>query len=393
MKPAGAIVAALVSALALLSSACGNSCQSTVQTTAMPVLAAGSFDGADIDQANHRLFLADRTAQGVDVVDVSGSTPRFASTVKLAAAPNGVAFAPDQRRLYAGLGDGTVAVIDAGSLQVVDTIKVDATSIDLVDYSARTRHLYAGAGTTVVLVDTSTGKVTKRISTAANVEQPRYDPVDGMVYVTTPATDQLVQLDPNTGLVSRTYKIAKCHPTGLAINAARQLAMLACGGSIATVNLRSGAQDVTRVVQGGDVVTYDAMSDRFVVASPHGTNDSAVGVFAGDGRFIGSVATTPDAHAAVYDDAHGFVYAPSKAGLMSFAPEACAPPPEWVNFVGGLSIFAVPLLAAAAFLLLYARRRRRGRGGPTMRELQDEDLANERERMRALEDSIFGPEG
>ena len=48
--------------------------------------------------------------------------------------------------------------------------------------------------------------------------------------------------------------------------------------------------------------------------------DSAVGVFYGDGGFLGSVAATPQAHAAVFDIAHGVVYAPGTAGLMSFAP-------------------------------------------------------------------------
>jgi len=47
--------------------------------------------------------------------------------------------------------------------------------------------------------------------------------------------------------------------------------------------------DANRVVAGGDIVTYDAAVDRFVVASPHDRHDSAVGVFYGDGTFLGSV--------------------------------------------------------------------------------------------------------
>jgi sugar lactone lactonase YvrE len=405
MKPVGAIAGALMSAVVpvfaaagsvLLFSACA-SCQSTVTTTAMPVFASGSsFDAAEIDQATHRMFVADRTAKGVDVVDLSASTPRFATTVDLGGGPNGLAFAPDQRRLYAALEDGTVAVIDTDSLRAIDTITVDTTGVDLIDYSAKTDSLYVGDGSAVAVVDLSTKQVTKRITTAASaVEQPRYDPANGMVYVTTPRASQLVELNPTTGYVSRTFTIVKCNPRGLGINVARQLALVACGGSIAFVNLRNGAQAVTRAVQGGDIVTYDATADRFVVASPHNNTDSTLGVFAGDGRFIGSVTSTPVAHAAVYDDSRGLVYAPSKTGLMSFAPEACAPPPDWVKFVGGLSAFAVPMIALAVFLVVYTRRRRRAPTEPprvTDRELRDQDLALERERMRALEDAIFGPE-
>ena len=89
------------------------------------------------------------------------------------------------------------------------------------------------------------------------------------------------------------------------------------------------------------------------------------------------------------------MYAPGTTGLMSFAPAACAPPPDWLRFVGGLSIFAVPFLVLASIPVLYVRWRARQRARPpgqTLRDLQDEDLEHERERMRALEDAIYGPQ-
>jgi len=141
-------------------------------------------------------------------------------------------------------------------------------------------------------------------------------------------------------------------------------------------------------------VTYDSSADRFAVASPHGDKDSMVGVFDGDGRFVGSVSTTPKAHAAAFD-AHGLVYAIGANGLISFSPAACAPPPEWLKFLGGLSVFAAPLLAAALFLYLYGRRRigrvASGDDRPSFHDLQEEDLAVERERMRTFEDAVLGP--
>ena len=117
-----------------------------------------------------------------------------------------------------------------------------------------------------------------------------------------------------------------------------------------------------------------------------------MGVFYGDGTFLGSVAATPAAHGAAFDARHGLVYAPAAAGLMSFKPGACEPPPDNLRFAGGMSVYIVPLLGAALFLVWYARRPKdRVPTGPTWEDLQKEDLANERERMRALEDSIFGP--
>lgn len=403
MKPAGPLVAALGQAIVPLLAAAGGaallggcgSCQSTVRTTAMPVIAAGSFDAVVADQPAHRLYLADRTAKGVDVVDVSTSSPRFVSTIPLAGEPNGLAVASGSHRLFAALTTGGVAVVDTSTMAVAATIPIDSP-IDLIDYSDWTDSLYAGSGATVLVIDVATRQVTRRLTAPATVEQPRYDPTDGKVYATVPRTDELLQIDPLTGYVTRTYVVGKCRPRGLGINASRQLAMLACGSSVALIDLKTGAQQVTRAVQGGDVVTYDATGDRFVVASPHEAQDSAVGVFAGDGSFLGSVASTPQAHAAAYDSTHGLVYAPSPKGLTSFAPAACAPTPDWLKFLGGLSVFAAPLLAAAVFLWLYARRRSKRRGGraaPTFHDLQEEDLEQERERMRDLEDGILGPEG
>jgi hypothetical protein len=169
---------------------------------------------------------------------------------------------------------------------------------------------------------------------------------------------------------------------------------MACQSTMAIVNLRSGAYEVTSTVPGGDIVSYDAGLDRFVAASPHGRLDSSIGVFDGSGRFLGAASASEKSHAAVFDDAHGLVYAPASTGLMTFAPAACTPPPDWLKFLGGLSFFVTPLLALGLFLYMYARRRRERLSGParpTWRQMQEEDLAAERERMRALEDAMLGP--
>ena len=384
--------AAGIAAAAVLMTACA-SCQSTVRETALPALAGTTFDGADVDQAAHRLYLADAANSRLAVVDISGSTPRTAGTVALPAAPHGVAVAPDIHRLYAGLSGGALAVVDTAAMKVVATVPVDFAGADLVDYSAKAHRVFVGtAGGEVVAVDTLTNQVAVRLQAGAPVEQPRYDPADGMLYVSVPGKSAILQIDPALDRVTRSYSTGRCHPTGLAVNPSRQLAVAACGGSVVMFNLRTGARDVSQLVGGGDIVTYDPAADRFAVATPRDVTDSTVSVLDGDGRYIGSVASTPAAHQAVFDDAHGLVYAPSARGLMSLAPAACMPPPDWLAFAGRMAFYTVPLLLAAVCLYLFARRPRRPMSAePTYEDLQREDLAAERERMRALEDSIYGP--
>lgn len=401
-----AVFAAAVGTVFL--SSCG-SCDSIVRQTALPVLAAGTFDGVAADQDGHRLFFADQTARGIDVVDVSGSTPRALGTVGLQASPNGLAFAPGRKLLYAGMDGGQVAVIDADSrssqyLQVIDSVTVATPSAasanpaaDLLDYSARDGRLYVGTADagSVVVVDTATDRVLGSIDLKTPVEQPRFDPADGKLYVTAPHKDALLQIEPASGKVTRTLTLPRCHPSGLAINPSRQLALAACGGSMAVFNLRTGLNELSRTVPGGDLVDYDSTLDRFTVGSSHGIHDSSVGVFSGDARFVGMVASSPGAHGAVFDDRSGLLYAISTAGLLSFSPAACAPPPDWLTFAGGGSVFAAPLLAFGLFLAWYARRRSRGvaPSRPTWEQLRREDLDSERERIREIEDAIYGPEG
>lgn len=385
------------SAGAVLLSSCG-SCDSIVRQAALPAIAAHNFDGVEADQAGHKVFLADQTNRGIDVVDTSGATPRFMGTVDMPASPNGLAFAPDGKRLYAGLDGGTVAVVDVDArsatyMQVVDNVTVDTKTADLLDFSPHTNSLYVGTGSshTVVVVDAASDKVTETLDARSPVEQPRFDPADGRIYVTTPHTDSILQLDPSTGTVTRTYSQTGCRPSGLAINSDRQLALVACRSSVAVFNLLTGLDEISRTVPGGDIVSYDSRVDRFTIGSSHGPRDSSVGVFTGDGRFMAQVQSSPNAHGAVFDDSRGIVYAQSAAGLLSFSPAACAPPPDWLTFTGGLAVFAVPVILFALFLVAYARRRNRPRG-PTWDELQREDLAAERERIRALEDAIYGPQ-
>jgi len=408
MKRASALLALLgslvlpisVAAAGLIAlSACGN-CSSTVRETPMPVIAAGAFDGVEIDQSAHRLYLADSADKGVDVVDISTATPRFVQTIDVAGEPNGLAVAPDIHRLYAGLIGGSLAVIDTDPaspkhMQMIDKVVVDKMAADLLDYSPRMHRVYVstGLGGDIVGVDTNTNKVMERLTPSVPVEQPRYNAADGMIYATSSETDSIVRIDPATQTLNRTLKIDRCRPSGLAINPTRQLAMASCEGSVALINLRSWRYEITRAVAGGDIVTYDPKADRFLVASPHGKLDSAVAVFYGDGTFLGSVAATPRVHAAAFDNTHGLVYAIGNIGVFSFAPRVCEPPPGWLKLTLGSAVFVLPLAAFALFLILFARRMGRAElAAPSWEQLQQEDLAAERERIKALEDAIYGPQ-
>jgi len=378
-------------------------CESTVRQAVLPSLAATPIDDVVSDNSAHRLYLADDAGRGVDVVDISTPTPQYMRMIGVGHTPLGLAVAPDLHRLYAGLSTGAVAVIDTDSasptyMQVIASIAAGTTTADLLDYSPARRQLLVSTSTDgrVVLVNALNNGIAAVYSVWVPIGQARFNDADGKVYVTVPSADAIYRIDPAAGVVTRKLVAKGCHPNGMAINPGRNLALVTCRGSVGLFDLKTGGNTVTRVVQGGDIVSYDSRSDRFAVASPHDAEDSAIGVFGGDGAFIGSVASTPNAHAAAFDSAHGLIYAAGATGLISLAPSECLPPPGWLKFLGGLSVFVTPLIAAALFLLWYARRAGRGTSKHKVQrsyhDLQQAHLAFELESMSAFEDSVLGPQ-
>jgi len=358
---------------ALFGSSCGT-CHVSIHRTAITPIAGqtGSFDALEIDNAAHRLYIADRTDSGLDVFDISTSTARYKGTIYVDGLPNGLAIASDFKRLYAGLSNGTVVAIDTdpGSstfYKVVSRITIGAPAADLLDYGAKRKRIYVGTGDAgfVASIDPADDQVLGHFVVGGSVEQPRFDPADGMVYVTSPDKDALFKIDPNDGQVKRTYKLGGCKPSGLAINPSKQLALIACARTVLRLELGSGSQHLVPSVLGGDIVTYDGVADMFMVASPHTTSPSMVGVFNGSGELVNKVTTNAQGHAAVYDEAHKVAYAPDagdgKGQVVSFDPLACEPPPEWLNFLVGLSFWLLPLVVLGAALFLYGRSRARSR--------------------------------
>lgn len=320
---------------AFLLSACslGSTSSLTITDTRVPTLKVGtaSFDVVDIDQAAHLLYAADRSDQGVDVFDVSLPTATYLKTIPVQNSPNGLAVAPDLNQVFVGISDGSLDVIDtkAGSKTVDTVIKQIATganSVDLIDYSPNQHRVYASNGIhgTIAAIDTTSDKTVQTIKIGYALEQPRFNLGDGMLYVTSPDAGALFRVDPSTGTIKQKIALGGCSPSGLAINPRVNQAMIACGSSVARLNLKNTTDGQTFLdVSGGDVVTYDASVDRFLVAAPSVVPKSQVGLFGGNPiAYVTSVDTGSGGNSAVYDETNRIVYTPEtrqgKAGLAGF---------------------------------------------------------------------------
>jgi DNA-binding beta-propeller fold protein YncE len=299
-------------------------------TRITPVTAStGSFDALEIDQANHRVYAADRD-RGVDVFDITTGRAKFLTAITLPSSPNGLAIAPDLGRLYAGTANGMVEVLDINPTspttgKVVAEVVTAGKEVDLLDYSASRHEVYASSGPdgTIASIDTKTNAIVKQITIGNPLEQPRFNSADGMLYVTAPDADALIRIDPSTGAVKDRTTLGHCKPIGLAINPKTDQAVIACDNWTISWDFRTSTAQTFNQASHGDVVSYDAKADRYLVATPGPTTRSAVAIFGGNPiAYVSSVFTGAGGKAAVYDDTNNVVYTtdlrPNHVGLVSF---------------------------------------------------------------------------
>ena len=289
----------------------------------------GNFDDLQIDQANHRLYAADRD-HGIDVFDISTPYAKFVQSITLPSYPNGLAVASDLGRLYVGTADGSVQVIDINpasptAWKVIMQIQTGAKEVDLLDYSASRHELYASNGTdgTLAIIDTNRNAITRSVKVGSALEQPRFNSADGMLYVTSPDADALFKIDPATGTIKSKNTLGLCQPMGLAINPRANQAMIACTNWTLAWNLRTSTAQGFNEASGGDIVRYDSSADRFLVASPGNINTGTVAIFGGSPiAYISSVTTGAGANAADYDETNRLIYTtdlrPNQVGVDAF---------------------------------------------------------------------------
>src|SRR5260370_1006864 len=86
-----------------------------LRRVSLPSDAAGMkfCDTIDIDQDAHRLYAGDNWAGGVDVFDISTPEARYLKTIKTRGGFFGIAVATDLKKVFVGLGAGTLGVIDS----------------------------------------------------------------------------------------------------------------------------------------------------------------------------------------------------------------------------------------------------------------------------------------
>ena len=298
----------------------------TTSTNAPPI-----GDLIDIDEGRHRLYVGNRAADAIEVYDVSTANPVWLKAFHVPGGVAGILVAPDLQKVMGGSPHGLV-IVDADPNSptygtTLNTIDVGPGGTDELDYDPVDHKVYVTdvADRTVASVDAIHNSLIKTFTDLPDdqIEQPRYDPADGMIYASFGATNQIARFDPRQDrLLGVTPIGVPCTPYGFAIKPATNMALLGCGlGSQALVywNLKTNTLDHTIAnVSGADQVIYNARADRFFAAASGWHRGPVMAMLDGSGNFITNVPTTFASHEVGYDQTNRVVYTIG-GGLISFS--------------------------------------------------------------------------
>jgi hypothetical protein len=274
-----------------------------------------------LDQATQRLYVADRDTVGVDQFDVSASPPKYLTTFKTPAQPNGVVLAGS--RIVAGLCDSSGVSIDPATGQIVGTVNTGGKGrADELDYDPVDNKVYLANSDDGILtvIDMGNFKIIKQFTDlGAALEQPRYDSANGMMYLT--AGNGVYEFDPKTdsqvNLDSRS-QVQGC--TGIQMNPRTNQGIISCSDVI-VYDFNEG-QPVGTIDQActGDEVAYSAALDVFALPGGSSCHFGATQSFVGGTpiKFVTNVPILPGAHSTQINDSSKTAYIMGPDGLYSF---------------------------------------------------------------------------
>jgi hypothetical protein len=265
-----------------------------VKAIAIPGAPLASTDLLWVDEASKRMFFADRSNSGIDIIDAEndsfvGRVSGFVGAVGAnGAGPNGVLVTSDQK-LWAGDGNSLTQVVDLNlnPPRIIQSINTGGVNrADELGYDPTDRIILIGNDRDpvpyVTLISADTYRVVGTIpfKEGTGLEQPVWDPQlrRFLINVPTARGAEVAVVDPKTMSVTSVYPVgSNCGGTGLTLGPFQRL-LVACGTPF-VVNAVNGAiiSNITQVGS-GDEVWYNAGDGQFYVTSTDNTGATVLGV-------------------------------------------------------------------------------------------------------------------
>ena len=271
----------------------------TATNTVIETIAGGGSTGIAMTPDETRAYVADFSADSVNVIDIASNM--IITSIAVGDAPFGVAVTPDGSHVYvANVTLDTVSVIDTSTNMVIDTIAVGDAPVGVVVTPDGSRVYVANFNSSdVSVIATATNMV---IDTIAVGDEPlgiAVTPDGSRVYVTNRLSDTVSVIDTDT--VIDTIAVGN-GPQGVAVTPDGSRVYVANFGSDTVSVIDTATDTVVDTIAVGDapigvhvtpdgsrayvvnnfsdtVSVIDTATDTVIATAPLGTNPSGFGDF------------------------------------------------------------------------------------------------------------------
>lgn len=234
--------------------------------------------------------------------------------VKVGRAPHGVVVDPSTGRAFVTRsGSNKVDVFDPRSGNVLKRLAVpDDPDADIYLPVQKLVYVANGDAADATLIDPATQRVAATIPLGGKPEAPVFDPRSNLVYQNLNSTNAVGVVDATARAVEARWPIEGCEaPTGIAIDAARRLLFIGCGGNskLAEFSLDTHRTLASIDVGGGpDVVEYDSALRRVYVTGRSGVLSAVDASAAGKLTTVATIRLHFAAHTLAVDPARHRLY-------------------------------------------------------------------------------------
>ncbi len=252
-----------------------------------PTANVASFDEPAFNRVTGVMYIADRPNKGVLAIDTKtwtfiGSVELPGCRVNSVCSPSGALVAPDLQKLIITDRDTHIFVYDLRAPGLSPPVVLSGPpGQDELDYDPINQRAYIGNTTGpeffITVIDLKNDNVLGFIPLSDPPEQPRFNPVDGLIYVSVPARG-IVIIDPERGAFGQV--INGFAPPSTCPNSVRAIdvdpttntAYVGCStGPQSVVDLRNGAVLQSIPITGEDIAFFNPHNRRWYLAADNRT--------------------------------------------------------------------------------------------------------------------------
>jgi DNA-binding beta-propeller fold protein YncE len=271
-------------------------------TARYPVPGDGGFDYVTIDSAARRVYISHGTQ--VDVVDADSG--KLVGTIADTPGVHGAAIASEFKHGFTSNGrEDKVSMFDPTTLQLIRKIDV-GKGPDGIYYDPATKRVFTNnhGSHDVTAIDAKTGEVAGTVKLEGDGEEAVVG-ANGMIYVNSENTDEVVVFDPKSLGVKNRFPIGVAKtPTGLAYDAKSNRLFIGCRNEPKMVVMDAATGKVINSFPIGTGVDYAAF-DPVAKLAFFSCGDGTLSIFheksADDYEDAGAVKTQPSAKTMAFD--------------------------------------------------------------------------------------------